>query len=202
MSKLTVAKARSLSEPGLYADGNTLYLRVQRGGSKSWIQRIVIDGKRRDLGLGGFPLVSLAEARDMAFENRRVARRGGDPVADKRRAKVPNFRLAAEATFRANRPRWRNAKHVSQWMQTLERHAMSRLGDVRVDRITPVDVLATLTPLWTSRPETARKVRQRIRAVLGWAAAHGYVDQNVAGEGISAALPTMPKQKAHYRALP
>ena len=81
-----MAKARSLSKPGLHGDGGTLYLAVAPGGSKSWIQRLTIDGKRHDIGLGGFPLVSLAEARHKAFENRRLAWAGGDPRAAKRRA--------------------------------------------------------------------------------------------------------------------
>ena len=88
MGKLTVGKAKSLSKPGLHSDGGTLYLAVAPGGSKSWIQRITIDGKRHDVGLGGFPLVTLAEARDKAFENRRLARAGGNPLAEKRKTKV------------------------------------------------------------------------------------------------------------------
>ena len=202
MGKLTVAHVRRLSESGRYGDGETLFLNVARGGSKSWIQRITIDGHRRDIGLGGWPVVSLAEARELAFENRRVVRRGGDPLAEKRRARMPTFREAARRTFDANRPRWRNAKHVSQWMQTLERHALPKIGGAPVDRITQADVLHVLTPIWTERPETARKVRQRIRSVFAWCQAHGYVENNAAGEGINGALPSMPKQRRHYRALP
>lgn len=202
MAKLTVALVRAVSRPGMYGDGGTLYLRVAPGGSKSWIQRITINGRRHDIGLGGFPLVTLAEARDAAFENRRLARRGGDPLADKRKAKVPTFREAAVRTFEANRPRWRNAKHVASWMQMLEKRALPVIGAMRVDRITREDVLRILTPIWTKHPEVARKTRQRIRAVLAWAQAHGYVEHNAAGEGIDGALPTMPKQKRHYRALP
>ena len=202
MAKLTVALIRAVSRPGMYGDGGTLYLRVAPGGSKSWIQRITVNGRRHDIGLGGFPLVTLAEARDAAFENRRLARRGGDPLADKRKAKVPTFREAAVRTFEANRPRWRNAKHVASWMQMLEKRALPVIGTMRVDRITREDVLRILTPIWTKHPEVARKLRQRIRAVLAWGQAHGYVEHNAAGEGIDGALPAMPKQKRHYRALP
>ena len=202
MAKLTVALVRAVSRPGMYGDGGTLYLRVAPGGSKSWIQRITINGRRHDIGLGGFPLVTLAEARDVAFENRRRARRGGDPLADKRKAKVPTFHEAAARTFEANRPRWRNAKHVASWMQMLEKRALPVIGAMRVDGITREDVLRILTPIWTKHPEVARKTRQRIRSVLAWAQAHGYVEHNAAGEGIDGALPIMPKQKRHYRALP
>ena len=202
MGRLTVAKARSLSKPGLHGDGGTLYLAVAPGGSKSWIQRLTIDGKRRDIGLGGFPLVNLAEARHKAFENRRLAWAGGDPRAAKRRARVPTFREAAERAFEANRPRWRNAKVAKNWLQQLERHAFPVLGNTGVDRIGREDVLRVLTPIWTVKPETARKLRQRIRTILRWAEAHGHVAYNVAGEGIDGALPAMPAVREHYRALP
>ena len=202
MGKLTVLKARSNLKPGMYGDGGTLFLRVFPGGSRSWVQRLTINGKRTDLGLGGFPLVSLVEARDMAFENRRLARRGGDPLAAKRKPGVPTFREAARRTHEANLSRWRNAKHAASWMQTLERHALPRLGEMRVDRIGREDVLAVLTPIWSSRAETGRRVRQRIRAVLSWCQAHGHVTgDNVAGESIDGALPSQPKVQAHQRAL-
>ena len=202
METLTVARAKSLSAPGLYRADPTLYLRVAPGGSKSWVQRLTIDGRRHDLGLAGFPLVTLAEARDQAFENRRKVRAGDNPLVEKRRAKTPTFAVAAERTRDALRPRWRNHKHATDWLATLGRHAFPVLGNVPVDRIRGEDALRVLTPIWTRRPETARRVRQRIRAVLRWCWAHGYVAENVAGEGIDGALPTMLAVKAHFRALP
>ena len=202
MEQLTVAKARAIIEPGRYRADPTLYLNVAPGGSKSWIQRIAIDGRRRDVGLGPFPVIGLAEARRRAFANRVAVAEGKDPLAEKHRAKAPTFSEAAVRTFEANRPRWRNAKHVASWMQMLEKRALPAIGAMRVDQIAREDVLRILTPIWTRHPEVARKTRQRIRAVLAWAQAHGYVEHNAAGEGIDGALPTMPKQKRHYRALP
>lgn len=202
MNRLTVAGARALKKPGMYRADPTLYLNVAPGGSKSWIQRIAIHGKRRDIGLGGYPLVSLAEARDKAFENRRLARGGSDPLAVKRKARVPSFREAAQKTFEANRPRWRSAKVAANWWQQMERHAFPRLGTMPVNNIGREDVLAILTPLWTERPEIARKLRQRVRATLGWCQAHGFVEVNQAGEAIDGALPTMPAVRQHFRALP
>ena len=202
MGKLTVAKMRALSEPGMYGDGGTLYLRVSPSGSKSWIQRLAIHGRRRDIGLGGWPLTTLTEAREMAFENRRLARRGGDPLADRRKANVPTFQEAAMQTFEANRPRWRNDKVAKNWLQQLERHAFPVMGEMPVDRIGREDVLRVLTPIWTRKPEVARKLRQRIRSTLRWAEAHGFVDSNPAGDAIDGALPTMPAVKRHFRALP
>ena len=202
MGKLTAAKIRATTRTGLHGDGGTLYLSVAPGGSKSWVQRLTVHGRRRDIGLGGFPLVSLAEARDKAFDNRRWARAGGNPLADKHKAKVPTFREAARIVFEANKPRWRSEQHTKGWLQILERHAMPHLGAMPVDRIGREDVLRILTPLWGTRMETARRVRQRVRTVLKWAQAHGFVTENVAGEGIDGALPAMPAVKEHFRALP
>ncbi len=172
MRTLTVAKAKSLSESGLYRADPTLYLRIARGGSKSWVQRLTIDGRRHDLGLGSFPLVSLAEARAKAFDDRQAVQAGRDPLAEKRRAKTPTFAVAAARTCDALRSRWRNRKHGTDWMATLENHAFPILGGMKVDRIRGEDVLRVLTPIWTRKRETARRVRQRIRA-FRWAWAHG-----------------------------
>ena len=202
MNRLTVTQARALKKQGMYRADPTLYLNVAPGGSKSWIQRLTIKGRRHDIGLGSFELVTMAKARDKAFQNRRLVQAGGNPLVEKRKARVPTFRESAEATFSANRPRWRNAKVAANWMQQLERHAFPRLGDMPVDEIGREDVLAVLTPIWTSKPEIARKLRQRIRATLRWAEAHGHVPANVAGERIDGALPTQPAVKAHFRALP
>ena len=201
MTKLAAIKVQAITKPGRYGDGGTLFLYVARGGTKSWVQRVTIDGKRRDIGLGSYPVVSLAKARRRAFENRVAIEDGRDPLAEKRRAAIPTFRQAAERTFEANKPRWRNANHTASWWQTLERHAMPRLGNMSVDRIGREDVLAVLTPIWGTRMETARRVRQRIRTALGWAMAHGFVEYNVA-EAVTGALPAMPAVKEHHRALP
>ena len=202
MGKLTAVAVKAASQPGRLGDGGTLYLHIARGGTKSWVQRITIDGRRHDIGLGGWPVVSLASARRRAAENRSAVADGRNPLAEKRRSMVPTFRQAATQTLKALKPRWRNLKHSVSWMQTLERHAMPRLGHMPVDRIGREDVLAVLTPIWGTVPETARRVRQRIRATLRWCWAHGYVEQNVAGEAIDGALPKMPAIKSHFRALP
>ena len=168
------------------------------------VQRIVVHGRRRDRGLGGFPAVSLAKARERASEDREAVAEGRDPVSDKRTPtpRVPSCREATAAFVEIKAPRWRARKHATNWIQSLERHAMPRLGDMPVDRITMADVLAVLTPIWGTRQETARRVRQRVRAVMRWAMAHGYRDDNPAGEGIDGALPPMPTIRAHFRACP
>lgn len=202
MARLTAARIRTLKTPGRHGDGDGLHLKISETGARSWILRVVIAGKRRDIGLGRYPDVGLAQAREAAAKHRSLIAAGADPIAEKRKAAVPTFRAAAERTFEANKPRWRNGKHTATWWQSLERHAFPILGDVPVDQIGREDVLRVLTPIWGVRMETARRVRQRIRAILKWAMAHGYIEHNVAGEGIDGALPPMPKVKNHLRALP
>ena len=202
MGHLTMARVKTIKAPGLHGDGGTLYLRVAPGGSKSWIQRLTINGRRRDVGLGGWPLVTLAEAREFAFENRRLARRGGDPLEGRRRPNLPSFEQAAVRTFEANRARWRHAKTATNWAGSMAKYAYPVFGDRPVDQIGREDVLRVLSPIWTSKPAVSRKLRQRIRAVLSWAQAHGHIEHNPAGEAIDGALPAMPAVKAHFRALP
>ena len=199
---LTAATTKSLAKPGMHGDGRGLYLRIAKGGSKGWILRIRIDGRRRDIGLGGYPAVPLAKARQLAESHRLAIAEGRDPLADRRKARVPTFAEAAAKVHEANLPRWRNATHSQQWLATMETYAFPRIGEKRLDRIERRDVLAILAPIWASKPETARRVRQRIRTVLKWAMAHDFAEHNVAGEAIDGALPSMPRIKAHFRALP
>ena len=153
------------------------------------------------MGLGGFPLVSLSQARDLAFENKRDARRGRDPLATKTWAKVPTFQEAAEKAHKANRARW-GATHSRNWLASLENHVIPDLGKTPVDQITGRDVLHVLGPVWETQTDKARRIRQRIRTVLGWALAHGYVTSNAAGEGIDGALPVISNSTTNFRALP
>lgn len=152
-NRLTAARARAVTQPGMCGDGGTLYLKVAPGGSKSWIQRITIDGRRHDIGLGGYPLVTLARAREAAFDSRRVARSGGDPLAAKRRAKTPTFREAAEETFATNERRWRKGKHTRNWMQSLAKYAFPAIGGMRVDRIGREDIVLLVRILVTAFDE-------------------------------------------------
>ena len=199
---LSATRVRALKEPGRYSDGGGLHLFITKTGRKSWVQRITIAGRRRDIGLGAFPSVSLAQARKKALENHAMIAEGRDPLAEKRALKMPTFREAAHIVHEANKPRWRNPSHIAGWIQTLERHAVPKLGPILLDKIDRRDVLEVLTPIWTTRPETARRVRQRMRTIFRWAMAHGFMESNPAGEAIDGALPPMPKVKAHFRSLP
>ena len=199
---LSATRAKALKDPGRYADGGGLHLYISKAGGKSWVQRITIDRRRRDIGVGAFPSVGLAQAREKAADNRTAVAEGRDPLAEKHSPALPTFREAARAVHAANKPRWRNDRHSASWMQTLERHAMPTLGNTPLDRIDRGAVLQVLTPIWTTRPETARRVRQRMRTVFLWGMAHGFIETNPAGEAIDGALPPMPKVKEHLRALP
>ena len=200
--KLSATRVKALRDPGRYSDGDGLHLFISKAGGKSWVQRITIDGRRRDIGLGGYPTVSLAQARKRAADNRASIADGKDPVEEKRKPAELTFSRAARAVHEVNRPRWRNERHALSWMQTLERHAFPKIGSKPIASIGRTDVLTVLTPIWSTRPETARRVRQRMRTVFRWAMANELIEMNPAGEAIDGALPSMPKIKAHLRALP
>ena len=202
MARLTATQAKAARTPGKLHDGEGLYLNIAAGGSRSWIQRITVDGKRRDIGLGGFPAVTLAQARKRCQTNRSAVADGRNPLAAKRKPRTPTFREATAAVLELNRPRWRSPKHASNWQQMMERHALPTLGSIPIDKIDRMDVLGTLVPIWTTRPETARRVRQRLRSIFAWSMAHGHRTDNPAGEVIDAALPAQPPVKEHFRALP
>lgn len=199
--KLTAAFVRTIKEPGIYCDEHGLVLRVKPSGYKQWIQRLFIHGRRRELGLGPVRLVTLAEAREVALANRKVARAGGDPIAARGRG-IPTVEEASAKVIEIHRPNWKNAKHAAQWTATLREYVFPRIGRKRVDLVTAADVMAVLLPIWNDKHETARRVRQRIGAVMKWAVAQGYRQDNPAGEAIGAALPKNGGIQRHQRALP
>ena len=206
MGKLSATKVHKLKKPGRHSDGETLILLVSPSGAKSWVQRIRINGQRHDLGLGGYPVVSLAQARRKAQDNRALAKSGGDPLAEKREeamvVAMPTFEALARQHIAEHRHAWRNAKHASQWLSTLETYAFPTIGIVKVNEIMRRQVVDVLSPIWHTKAETARRVRQRIRAVMDRAVALGYIDYNPAGDAINGALTKMPRVRAHHRALP
>lgn len=199
---LSAQAVKAATAPGKYFDGHGLYLRVDANGSRFWVQRITIRGKRCELGLGSPALVSLAEARSAALENRKLARSGGDPLQSRREAMAAlTFAEAARKVHELHKPTWRNAKHAAQFISTLETYAFPRLGKLKVQDVTTADVLAVLSPIWLVKAETARRVRQRIGTVMKWAIAQGWRQDNPA-ENIGQALPKASLQREHRRALP
>ena len=189
--------------PGFYCDGHGLNLQVDPSGARRWIQRVVIHGKSRTLGLGGYPLVSLVEAREKAFANRKLARAGGDPLAYKREAcSVPTFEEAAELVLEQKRAGWSNSKHAKDWPNSLCAYAFPRIGARLVSQVTTTDVLEVLTPIWHDKPTTARRVRQRIGAVMKWAVALGLRPDNPAGEALGQVLGRQRGVVQHMPSLP
>ena len=199
--KLTAAFVRTVEQPGLYWDEHGLILRVKPSGYKQWIQRLFIHGKRRELGLGSVRLVTLAQAREAAIANRRLARLGGNPLASRRHS-VPTFEQAATKVFAMYRPNWKSAKQAAQWAASMHSYVYPKMGRMRVDGITTADVMAVLSPIWNTKHQTARRVRQRIGTVMKWAIAQGYRLDNPAGEALGAALPKQGGIQQHFKALP
>lgn len=200
---LNAAKIRN-AKPGKYADGNGLYLTVEESGSKRWTLRTVIKGKRHELGLGGLSVISLAEAREEAARLRRIARKGGDPLAERRQERkvVPTFEKAARETH-ASRSATFKARHANRWLKTLEDYTFPVIGGRPVDSIEPGDVLKVLMPIWTKIPETAGRVKQRMRTVFDYAKVKGWRSGDNPVDGITEALPKHNGKKVeHHAALP
>ena len=206
--RLSARFVATVREPGRYGDGrgsgglSLLVKRTARGDlAKSWAQRIQVDGRPRNLGLGVWPHVSLAEARQKCALNL-VARSRGELVTGRQRT-VPTFEQAAETVLGIHASGWkRGGRSEKDWRWTLDNYAMPRLGPRPVDRISTADVMAVLLPIWNDKRVTARKVRQRIGAVMRWAVAQGYREDNPAGDAIGAALPKKGVRPRHFAALP
>jgi integrase len=170
---------------GLYPDGGGLYLQVSEAGTKSWIFRYRMNGRKtpRDMGLGPFNTISLADARQRAADARRVILEGVDPIEARKAAhartaldaaKAMTFKACATAYIKAHAAGWRNEKHGEQWTATLEAYAHPVMGKLPVSGIEVGHVMKVLEPIWTEKPETASRVRGRIEAIIGWATANGF----------------------------
>ena len=175
-SGLTAAKVKTAA-PGKHHDGGGtgLFLRVDPNGGRFWIQRVTIHGKRREIGLGGFPVVGLADARKAALANKQMAYDGGDPLAERRKTRETlTFTQAVERYLAAKLDEFRNEKHKKQWQATLDTYARPVLGDMPLQSIAVADVLRVLHPIWAEKTETASRLRGRIESVLSWATVAGH----------------------------
>ncbi|TAK78559.1 MAG: site-specific integrase [Aquabacterium sp.] len=182
--KLGALEVSRLTKPGMHAVGEVpgLYLQVVESGARTWVLRVNVAGKRREMGLGGYPAVTLADARLRAREEREKADKGVDPIeerlAARRALKVAQaaaltFEQAAGKYIEAHEAGWKNAKHGQQWRNTLAQHAYPVMGDTPVREVSLHHVLTTLEPIWRKRTETASRLRGRIELVLDWATARG-----------------------------
>lgn len=203
MAKLTVTGVKAANAPGRYGDGDGLFLLVGRGGGKSWLVRVQKDGRRRDFGLGGAVKVPLKLARERAALIRSQVEAGIDPITERRKAVgIPTFRQAAKLVHGEHKGSWANGKHQAQWLSSLEAYAFPAFGDVSVAHVDAPAVRDALAAIWLQKPETARRLRQRIRTVIDWAVAKGYRDGPLAMAVIDKALPKQRGRVKHHAALP
>lgn len=203
MGKLSATAVKAATRPGRISDGDGLFLVVQPSGSKSWVCRVQKNGNRRDFGLGSVSKISLAIARERAREIRTWVELGMDPIFERRKAQgVPTFRQAAAKVLAAHSKTWRNEKHEKQWLQTLEAYVFPAFGGVQVSEITGPMIRNVLAEIWLAKPETARRVRQRIGTVLDWAYASGYRETEAPMRAITKGLPRQPKKEGHFAAMP
>jgi len=174
MPGLTALKVKN-AKSGRHGDSKGLYLLVSKTGAKSWVLRVQSNGRRRDIGLGSLDDLSLEEARDKARALRKVARAGGDPIAarDKKDEVPPSFKEAAEACQTALSKGWTD-RYAKTFLSTLNLHVYPKMGSLRVDSVDEKDIVAALSPLWTTKPAAARKLRQRIGTVLDFAKGSGW----------------------------
>lgn len=203
MGKLTATEVKAKKEPGRYHDGDGLALLVGPSGSKSWLVRVQKNGKRRDIGLGSAAKVPLKLARDRAALVRAQVEAGIDPIAERRKEKgIPSFREAAALVHAEHKGGWKNGKHNKQWLSSLEAYAFPSIGDVSVGLVDSAAVRDALAAIWLVKPETARRLRQRIRTVIDWAVAKGYRDSSLPWPVIDKALPKQRAKAKHHASMP
>ncbi len=216
--EISALQVKNLTEPGLYFVGvvSGLALQVLPSGGRTWVLRMTVGNKRREMGLGGYPDVTLADAREAARAARAKVRAGIDPIEEARSARSQlkatqaaalTFRQCAERYIKAHRAGWKNVKHAQQWENTLEQHAYPVIGDLLVRDVALSHVLKVLEPIWTTTNETAVRLRGRIELVLDWATARGLRD------GLNPARwrghldkllpkPSKVNKREHHSALP
>jgi integrase len=205
---LSAAFVKSVKASGRYGDGRGGYglsLLVKDGSRgrvlKSWSQRLRVNGRAVNVGLGKYPIIGLADARERALENvTRVAR--GESLHGPARSSVPTFADTLETVIALHAPSWKTgAGTAEQWRASLRDYAIPVIGGMPLDRITSADVLRVLVPIWNDKRHLAQKIRQRIGAVMGWAIGQGYRPDNPAGDAITAALPRGGYKTRHHPAL-
>ena len=216
IGRLTALKVDKAKQPGMYADGGGLYLRVTDSGTKNWVFRFMLNGRPRWMGVGPLHTIGLAEARNRAAAFRLQRHDGVDPIERRRAerlqarldaAKAVTFKECAARYIASHRAGWRNPKHAAQWQATLATYAEPVMGGLSVQAVDTALVLKVLEPIWTTKPETAGRVRGRIESILDWAKVRGYR----AGENparwrghLDKLLPARSKVRRveHHAALP
>ncbi len=203
---LSATFVKTIKRPGRYGDGRgghglTLLVkptRINNRLSKTWAQRIRIDGKETNIGLGSYPAVTLAEARRRALKNRQAIEEGRNP----RGASTPTFTEAASKVIELHSTKWKPGSRSRRvWESSLQTYAHPVLGNKLVSDVTTGDIMACFAPIWHTKPETARRLLQRVAAIMKWAVAAGYRTDNPADDRIRAALGTNKTSPQHMKAL-
>ena len=216
VNRLSAKAVTAITAPGYYPDGLGLYLQVSKAVSKSWVYRFMLNGRAREMGLGSLHDRTLAEARSEAAITRKLVRDGIDPIeikrAEKKRvaldvARSMTFRECASTYIDAHKADWKNAKHASQWTNTLETYCGPVFGALPVQSVDTALVCKVLEPMWTEKPETASRLRARIERVLDWATVRGYRDGDNPARWrghMDKLLPALKKKNRvkHHAALP
>lgn len=203
MKRLSALAIKAATKPGRYGDGDGLYLVVGVSGAKSWIVRIQKDGRRRDIGLGSASKVPLKLARERAAQVRSQVEVGIDPVLERRKRNgIPTFREAAIQVHNEHKIGWKNGKHQDQWLATLKAYAFPAFGDVAISEVEAPVVRDALIAIWLTKPETARRLRQRINTIIDWAVAKGFRERSLALPVIDKSLPKQRDRVKHHAAMP
>ncbi len=206
LHRLSATGIKHITKPGWHGDGGGLYLEVDPSGAKRWAMRLMINGKRRDFGLGSLQKVTLLNARQQAALYREKAYAGINPVQDDKaggeQTSAISFKKAADSAHLARKSEWSNGKHVDQWINTLRDYAFPIIGDLPVDKIGTPEVLNVLTKIWSEKPETARRLKQRIKTVFEWARVAGHRSGDNPVDLIGQALPKHSARVTHHEALP
>ena len=202
VDKLSDRTVKTIKKPGRHSDGGNLYLNVKDGGSKSWLFIYRIGGKQREMGLGDLKRVTLAKAREIGRVARDLLGKHKDPLVEMRKPDKPTFGERADAYIKANKPAWKNEKHIAQWEMTMREYAKP-IREKSVDQITTADMVAILEPIWITKHDTAIKVRQRIEAILDSAKSLGHFsgDNPASKKILKTLLPNYTAPENHHAAL-
>jgi integrase len=216
MGSLSAKKIEHLKKVGYHADGDNLYLQVTSSNAKSWIFRFSFDGKRREMGIGPYPEISLEKARESAIELRRLVKAGTDPIEQRKadqaakraeRNNAVTFAYCAKQYIESHRHGWKNPKHAQQWANTLEQYAYPVIGETIIKDVDTALIMRVLQPIWLAKNETAGRLRGRLENILDWAAVQGFraVENPARWKGHLDNLLASPgkvQKNNHFKALP
>lgn len=204
MPGLTAIQVKN-AKPGRHADGRGLYLLVRDSGSRSWVLRTQVGGKRQDVGLGPTTRLSLAQARVKASDLRERIKSGEnvrrEPVIPVPKPNALTFAEAARHCHESLKEGWRNKRHRDSWLTSLETHIFPKIGETAIDEVTSAAVRDALAPIWLTIPETARRILQRIRTVLDYAHIEGWRAEETSLRSVPKGLPRQPAEENHFVAM-